>query len=630
MKTLLDYIRMLLLCVGGMLVSCTVLIVMSEQSNGTIAGKQSWIYFSLIWFALSILFVVITLKGKISFSFTLPDGIVAALIVFLLITYPWKLNPAPDKLNIALLLVALWFMFRIVLVTYPYLFSFYFFIYIFTGGIEAIWGVAQLFQWSNNGYMVEKMTGSFYSLEAYSGYLALMLPLSLSTSCYYRNCQKLQWWRATTLLYYTSTVSSALIVIALFLTTNRMAWMAAFISSCWVVWMRLSLSRKIKEKWHLSHTSFVAVAILGVVLLLAVAGSIGLVKNNVIENKLAVWRVTTSIASEKPIAGNGLGSFPNAIWQLNHLPAHAPVPYKEIVEKVTSENPIYASNEYLQIFMEHGIIGLIFYLALLISCFYSGLKNKQWGACGVLLSLSVFSLTSYPLQVPSFLTTLTFFFVVCLVNYQSIVPPRVFYTYAAEPVAKGSDREAKKVFIKNASVIFFTILLTVITYALLYADKHAYSPLKAKNSFYFREREQLPYPRLGHYPEFFCEYAQDLNQTHYYQASNELLEKAVRYCRHPAIYEIFATNLQATGNYQEAEAYLLQTIRKHPGRLRSYYLLAKLYGNPEYYHPEKMEQMANTVLVNNKLIYTTLDNRMEKEMKDLLKEKKRERMRVRE
>lgn len=181
MKTLLDYIRMLLLCVGGMLVSCTVLIVMSEQSNGTIAGKQSWIYFSLIWFALSILFVVITLKGKISFSFTLPDGIVAALIVFLLITYPWKLNPAPDKLNIALLLVALWFMFRIVLVTYPYLFSFYFFIYIFTGGIEAIWGVAQLFQWSNNGYMVEKMTGSFYSLEAYSGYLALMLPLSLST-----------------------------------------------------------------------------------------------------------------------------------------------------------------------------------------------------------------------------------------------------------------------------------------------------------------------------------------------------------------------------------------------------------------------------------------------------------------
>lgn len=614
----MDYIRILLLSVGGMLVSCTVLIVMSEQSNGMIAGKQSWIYFSLIWFTLSVLFVLITLKGKFSFSFSLSDVFVFAGIAFLVITYPWKLNPAPDKLNIAVLLTALWFLLRITLATYPFLFSFFLFIYIFTGGAEAIWGMAQLFPAVSGGYAVEKIVGSFYTEEAFSGYLAIILPLCLSTACYYRNCRKLQWWRASTLLYYTSTVNSILILLALFICANRLAWMAAVVSGCWVVWMRLGLSWKIKQKWHLSHTSFTVIAAIGILLLLTIGGSIGLVKNNAIDEKLPVWKVSMTIASEKPVTGIGMGGFPNAVSRLVPPDKNAGNLPREMTGGVTSVKPLYVSNEYLQIVTEHGIIGLILYLGLLVSAFYTGLKNKQWGAAGGLISLSVFSLASYPLQIPSFLVTLTFFLTICQVPYQAIVPPRLFYTYEPEPGKK--DTEKKKGIIVNTLAIVFMLLFTAGTYVLFMLGKNSSKEAENRTSGYFTatETETGMYPRFGHYPEFFSEYAQQLSHDHCYPCSTELLEKTLRFCRHPALYEMLAVNLEATGNYREAEHYLLRSVRNHPERTRSYYLLAKLYGNPHYYHPDKMRRMATTVLLNNRGFHTVLNRRLEEEMRELL------------
>lgn len=618
MKTLLDYIRILLLSVGGMLVSCTVLIVMSEQSNGLIAGKQSWIYFSLIWFTLSVLFVLVTLKGRFRFAFSLPDVLVCASIAFLVITYPWKLNPAPDKLNIAVLLTALWFLLRVTLATYPFLFSFFLFIYIFTGGAEAIWGMAQFFLAIDGGYAVEKIVGSFYTEEAFSGYLAMILPLCLSTACYYRNCRKLQWWRASTLLYYTSTVNSILILVALFVCANRLAWMAAVVSGCWVVWMRLGLSRIVKEKWHLSHTAFTVLASVGILLLLAIGGSIGLVKNNAVEQKMPVWKASTAIASEKPVTGVGMGGFPNAFSRAGRHDKADGNSQQAIPAGAVSHKPLYVSNEYLQIVTEHGIIGLVLYLALLISAFYIGLKNKQWGAAGGLLSLSVFSLASYPLQIPSFLITLTFFLTICQVPYQAIVPPRLFYTYNPQPVR--DDPEKKKSILVNALVIVFVLLFTGGTYALFLLGKNP-SPGTGRNTFGYvfpPATEPGMYPRFGHYPEFYSEYAQQLSHDQCYPCSTELLEKTLRFCRHPALYEMLAVNLQATGNYREAEQYLLRSLQNHPERIRSYYLLAKLYGSPGYYHPEKMRRMATTVLLNNRGFHTVLNRQVEEEMRELL------------
>lgn len=293
--------------------------------------------------------------------------------------------------------------------------------------------------------------------------------------------------------------------------------------------------------------------------------------------------------------------------------------YPVFLETDLLQEPLYAHNEYLQLLTEHGIIGLLFFLGLLIGSFYLGLKNRQWGACGALLSLALFSFASYPLQIPSFLITFTFLLAICQVKYQDIVPPPVYYTYSAEPSAKGSDKEAKRALLKNSAVIGFSFFLLAVTYGLLLTEKKDYSRATAFPTDRFAaERESVLYPRFGHYPEFYCEYAQDLTSARQYYASTQLLDKMICYCHHPVIYDILSQNLQASGKYKEAEELLLRIIEQYPGRLNSYYLLAKLYSQPDYYYPDKMKRMARTVLNNNRVVYSRLNSRMEKEMWNLL------------
>lgn len=47
------------------------------------------------------------------------------------------------------------------------------------GGIEAIWGLRQLFGFSASGHLQYVLTGSFFNPGPYAGYLAMVLPICL-------------------------------------------------------------------------------------------------------------------------------------------------------------------------------------------------------------------------------------------------------------------------------------------------------------------------------------------------------------------------------------------------------------------------------------------------------------------
>ena len=51
---------------------------------------------------------------------------------------------------------------------------------------------------------------------------------------------------------------------------------------------------------------------------------------------------------------------------------------------------------------------------------------------------------------------------------------------------------------------------------------------------------------------------------------------------------MIAKNRQMLGDYREAEEELLQAIGILPERLYPYYLLAKLYAEPEFYQVDKL------------------------------------------
>lgn len=80
-----------------------------------------------------------------------------------------------------------------------------------------------------------------------------------------------------------------------------------------------------------------------------------------------------------------------------------------------------------------------------------------------------------------------------------------------------------------------------------------------------------------------------------------------------------AKNYIGEKDFYQAEQYLLKSVELRSNKLLPYYMLAKLYSNPDFYQPEKMREMAEKVLCKNQILYAKFNNSIEKEMRSLLK-----------
>lgn len=100
------------------------------------------------------------------------------------------------------------------------------------GGVEAVWGLCQLYGFSVSGHSRYALTGSFFNPGPYAGYLAMVLPVCLHL--YLRICG----WKGMPARYKiekgAAAVSGMLILCVLPSTMSRSAWVAAAISCAWV------------------------------------------------------------------------------------------------------------------------------------------------------------------------------------------------------------------------------------------------------------------------------------------------------------------------------------------------------------------------------------------------------------
>lgn len=81
------------------------------------------------------------------------------------------------------------------------------------------------------------------------------------------------------------------------------------------------------------------------------------------------------------------------------------------------------------------------------------------------------------------------------------------------------------------------------------------------------------------------------------------------------ILNIIGKNYQAIGKYEKAEEYFIRSTHRLPGRIYPYYLLAKLYAEPEYRHPEKLKQAVQIVLTKEPKVQSTAIREMREEVK---------------
>lgn len=601
MKVLFKYLRLLSLSTSGALLLCIVFAANPEIAEGTITGKIFWFHFSILLLAFSVLFMETTVK-KSNFTFSLPDGLLLLFIGLTLFNYDRELNPQPERLLFAGQLGTLWFMLRAILQNHSELRLFFMSILICTGIFEAMWGMEHLYGSDSTAHPLLKADGLIFNPTPFSGYLAIILPVCLNLALRFRDCDKMAWWEFRTMVFYLAVFAIGVILIALPGGASRPAWLAAGASCCWVFFLRKSGWALLKKR-VIRHNKTV---ILGGVILFLVISFLptlgGIFHPDQSANRMLMWNVTTKAILNQPLTGTGLGGFPALFAQTQ---AEYFTSGKASETELTAAGcPKFAYNDYLQLGLELGVIGLLLFALWIGFCLYYGLKNKQVGSTGGMLALLLFSMYSYPLQLPSFWVLLIFFSAMCVTR----------------------PEQAEKSSPKNCPHIGTFAALVACT--LFFGQRGYYEPYKEwkiVRALGQKDEQKIAaqgylclYPRLSHQVAFLQEGSRCFMRCGQYSDAIVWSRRAIRLSADPEFYYILAESHQQLGLYKQAEKYLLKCLHILPEQIETYYRLTKLYAETDYYHPEKLRLAAHSVLTKKPAVNSDTIKRMKEEAYQLL------------
>ena len=312
--------------------------------------------------------------------------------------------------------------------------------------------------------------------------------------------------------------------------------------------------------------------------------------------RLFMWKISTRAIAESPVVGYGMGNFVLAYGraQENYF---ANEEYSE-TEELVAGSPEYAFNEYLQVAVEYGIPFLFVVLLIIAFCLWKGSSEGRTGLCGGVIAVLVFAFSSYPMQIPGFAVTFCFLLAACVIGrlkiilllFISIIALLGTYYWKNNQYAVCKDWYHSK------------MLYNIGAYQ---SAKEAYGKL---------------YSELKNRGAFLFEYGYCLHKLKQYDSSTLVLEEAMKHSCDPMILNIIGKNYQAVGKYEKAEESLIRSTHRLPGRIYPYYLLAKLYAEPEYQQPEKLKRMVEVVLTKEPKVQSTAVKEMRVEVKKLLKQ----------
>lgn len=463
---------------------------------------------------------------------------------------------------------------------------------IILGGIEAIWGLRQIYGLAVSNHSLYALTGSFYNPGPYSGYLAMVFPICLCEWLSLRKAEKRTWVDQGK--YYVALGVLLLILCVLPSGMSRSAWIAVAISGIWVYGMHRSWGTclgKIGKKYM--KRVFLATIAGGVVLVIVVYALFQL-KAGSANGRLLIWKVSAMAIAEKPFVGHGAGNFASAYGMAQEKYFSE----KEFTttEELVAGSPEYAFNEYLQIAVEYGVLSLLAVLLIIDFCLWKGITEKRLSACAGLISVLVFAFSSYPMQIPGFAIAFYFLLAACVV---------------------GSSR---------LQTLFFIIMIALLgSYYGRYNQYNACEEWLRYKMHYnigaFRlakEGYEKLYPKLNDRGAFLFEYGHCLHKLKEYNNSTKIMEEAMRHSCDPMILNIIGKNFQAVGEYEKAEEYFIRSTHRLPGRIYPYYLLAKLYAEPEYWNLEKLKRAVQIVLTKEPKVQSTAIKEMREEVKLLI------------
>lgn len=453
------------------------------------------------------------------------------------------------------------------------------------GGSEAILGLRQLYGFATSGHSMYALTGSFFNPGPYSGYLAMILPV-----CLYQ-------WLVCGRRGGRVVVGGVMLLILCVLPAgmSRSAWLAAGVSCLCVYAWHMDWTDKFRLLWQQQRQRVVMVVVGGFCVLLLAGYLLFVLKPDSARGRLFMWKITCRAIAEKPLTGYGIHNFAAAYGnaQETYFAAGDYEPWEERV----AGSPEYAFNEYLQAAVELGIPLAVCLLVVVVLCLYRGVRKGRYGICGAILSLMIFSFSSYPLQLPVFIVTFGGLLVACL----SGADRWQWLGLAVSVGIIGGFRLKNDLQVEQACREWMNARVLYNAGAYQSAEKE-YGRL---------------YPLLRDRASFLFEYGHGLHKQQQFSKSNRILKEALQRSCDPMILNVIGKNYQQMGDCLSAEDWFIRSTHRLPGRIYPYYLLAKLYAEPSFRQPDKFEKMKWMVLTKEPKVHSTAIRQMREEIKKI-------------
>ena len=454
------------------------------------------------------------------------------------------------------------------------------------GGSEAILGLRQLYGFATSGHSMYALTGSFFNPGPYSGYLAMILPV-----CLYQ-------WLVCDRKGGRVVSGGVMLLILCVLPAgmSRSAWLAAGVSCLCVYAWHMDWTDKFRLLWRQQRQRVVMVVVGGFCVLLLAGYLLFVLKPDSARGRLFMWKITCRAIAEKPLTGYGIHNFAAAYGnaQETYFAAGDYEPWEERV----AGSPEYAFNEYLQAAVELGIPLAVCLLVVVVLCLYRGVRKGRYGICGAILSLMIFSFSSYPLQLPVFIVTFGGLLVACL----SGADRWQWLGLAVSVGIIGGFRLKNDLQVEQACREWMNARVLYNAGAYQSAEKE-YGRL---------------YPLLRDRASFLFEYGHGLHKQQQFSKSNRILKEALLRSCDPMILNVIGKNYQQMGDCLSAEDWFIRSTHRLPGRIYPYYLLAKLYAEPSFRQPDKFEKMKRMVLTKEPKVQSTAIRQMREEVNKMI------------
>jgi len=497
---------------------------------------------------------LISKKNEIRFV----DILFIALAVYISINY-FYLNGSPSiHCWLSLLMVPLYVMVRMVAGNEKH--RRWFIVAILAAVLaQAVLGLLQLYGFMHSYHNLYRITGTFSNPGPYAGFLAVGAPLALGVSFDKTLFRWERWLGVGALL-------ACLLVLPA--TMSRAAWIAAAVGCFPVIWGWIKVSRlnfKISgSKLASSVAGRITIITVIIVLILFSFAGIYLLKKDSADGRRVIWSVSMELVKEHPLFGAGYGRFAAVYGDAQatyFLEKERPAN-----QMMVADSPEYAFNEYVQIAVELGIVGLALFLLLIGSCFTNPrtLTTNHYA----LITILVFAAFSYPF---------------------SVLPLCIVFVFLLALSAPSSRKLpfTVPVWMKVIGVALCWGITAYSAYQIL-PKRVAYrewSSLRilynvSANNVVAKEYAAL-YPKLQHEKQFLFEYGQCLSKMEQYAESNRIFEEYLRYGSDPMVYNCMGNNFKAMGEYAQAESMYIRASQIVPNRHYPLYLLMKLYQEME-------------------------------------------------